>query len=155
MKKLTFIMVLTIFLVLSCSKDEFDLSSKLESRSTRIVLPTNENGILKFTSIEHAIIYYNYLDSITKESNNSDSLLSKIETSLNFISLRSLDPIVFTDPLEIMLDSENFIGDDIRKSILNANYEFKVDTNIICYQNRDEIYEISENDIFGLSNIRN
>lgn len=139
------------FFLLSCI-NELELfnnklkNSSLVNRSNEDIFPLNINNTLKFRNLQHAVNYYNFIDSIANSSEDSDSVLSEIEEILGFISARSLTPKIFSDTSAITLNDSNFIADDIRKSILNQFNEFEIGDTTYIYQNKDEIYKVLNSD---------
>ncbi len=156
---LVFMAFLMLISYISCTKDESLNKKKIDNLELRsdIDMPFVSNrGVLVFTDFNHVNDYIDFLDSITYESNNSDSALQEIENSLNFISLRSLRVIEeFTDFSEMEETENNFIADDIEKSILNSNHEITIGDSTYIFQTKNEIYSVLNSDQLVLDELRN
>lgn len=133
----------------SCQKNNLETTSSgiPKEIDCDIQLPTLRNQTLAFNSTQHLQEYYNWLKSsvYTRDTvlyPTQDSLLSVIENALNFRSVRN-------NLLQISIernDEEDWLRDDIRKSILNEDYEVVIDGYKYVYYSENQIYKFPESD---------
>lgn len=162
MKKSIIISIIAIAFMLSCKKEKLNQLKDSPSSGTNITKSQNfpikntpkiKDGILIFDSQEHLYSYYNYLDEIVEKGydNNldSDSLLKEIEDKLEFKSYRQHfinnydweDKEFSKEEIE-ELYKEDYIFDDIRKSILNQYLEVIIANDVYIYYSENKVIKV-------------
>jgi hypothetical protein len=145
-----------------CKKDNCDGHMKI-FLSGQVTSPAVSNGMLCFTDTTHFKSYYDYLDSLCEFLDDSltdfdlDSVLYSYEVNFdNFTSLREHEYQLTegsADPFDVLRN--DFIGDDILKSILSSNYEVCVGGDVYIYFNVTDIYKIENGEASIVSSVQN
>lgn len=123
-----------------CHKEEGKEVASASPSNTQlrnVVMPTVENGTLKFIDETHAANFYNYL---IEQKNTNPEYSINLRNSLNYQSLASVN--------EGLEDQRNAIFiDDAFNDILNKDYEVIIGNEIRVQKSLGEYYIIDKNDI--------
>lgn len=137
-------------------KDELNVSTDLDQRSTNVNLqyPVLSNGLLKFSDIEHYKQFYESLNQILEQGENSlETLFENKYASEEFISVASR---LRTDEFVNFGDAFSpFLTDPIMMEICNLHYEFQIGDQLVTYINNRQILNSNINDFVTQNKIRN
>jgi len=138
-----------IIAMISCNKAEEETKSGIpKGIECGVEMPQLRSNTLAFNSNQHLLDYYQWIQSSISNRDTvlyptADSLLSVIETSLNFRSVRKS---LQQKQNERDLEQEDWLRDDIRKAILNEDYEIVIDGYKYVYYSENQIYKFPESD---------
>ncbi len=138
--------ILLFFLVtvftLSCERENVvELPAKASSDIPLEIRPKVIDGVLTFNDGEQFNKYYEFLDRVTDESDDEDSILAVFEKELGYVSYRSTMPLEFGDMEEYR--NLNRFPDPIMSSISNSNYTFGVGDKLSIAR-KDEDYLVDK-----------
>ncbi len=154
MKKIyLFKAILILFLFISCAKEKIQqesVGSVISTLSTQIQMPNVREGRLQFNSEQHLREYHKWLSNEVKNRDvtkfpSSDSLLGLIEKELRYSSARQM--IIERKNANLREgETEDWLLDEIRKSMLNQDYEVTVGQFVYVYFSENQIYKIPNTD---------
>ena len=157
MKKLSFFIFISTFLIFSCSNDDensVENETKPELRSTNVTdHPTVTNGIYTFRDLDHYLQYCQDLEQLKQ----SDYRLFAETSSENLDNHSTRDPSVITVFQRLSNDEfENpqdrympFLTDPVIMSFANLNFEYRIGDLLITHINNEQFFtsDITDNNL--------